>query len=88
MNARYLTEYPIDGYLHSRRSERVALRRDRVSLRPLLESLGWVVAGAAVGSVAVFVGAWGLTQLTQPHSAGLQSVTAMTYQAPAPLRQP
>jgi hypothetical protein len=85
MNARYLTEYPIDGYLHSRRSESVALRRDKFSLRPLLESLGWALAGATVGSVAVMLGAWGLAQLTRPATANPHSVTAMTYQVPGAL---
>ena len=55
MNAQYLTDYPLDGYLHSRRSREVALRRDRFNLRPLLESLGWVLAGATVGSMASIV---------------------------------
>jgi hypothetical protein len=82
MNARYLTEYPIDGYLHSRRNERVALRRDKFNLRPLLESLGWVVAGATVGSMAVIVGAWGLAQVTKPRSATPPPAAAMTYQVP------
>ena len=85
MNARYLTEYPIDGYLHSRRSESVALRRDKFNLRPLLESLGWALAGATVGSAAVMLGAWGLAQLTQPPTATPRSVTAMSYQVPAAL---
>ncbi len=66
MNAQYLTDYPLDGYLHSRRSREVALRRDRFNLRPLFESLGWVLAGATVGSMAVMMGAWGLLQLTGP----------------------
>jgi hypothetical protein len=83
MNVRYLTDYPIDGYLHTRRSERVALRRDRVNLRPFLESVGWVLAGATVGSVAVMLGAWGLTNLTDPHRSVPAPITAMTYQPPA-----
>jgi len=78
MNARYLTEYPMDGYLHTRRSARVALRRDRFNLRPLMQSIGWVVAGATVGSMAVMLGAWGLARLTEPHTAA-HPVTAMTY---------
>jgi hypothetical protein len=86
MNARYLTDYPIDGYLYARRSERAAGRRSRSNLRPLLESLGWVLAGATVGSVAVMIGAWGLLQLTEPGSTPRVS-TAMTYPAPAPLPQ-
>jgi hypothetical protein len=86
MNARYLTDYPMDGYLHSRRSERVGARRDRFNLRPLFESIGWVLAGATVGSVAVMVGAWGLSQLTQSYSAP-QTTTAMTYQLPAAIPQ-
>jgi hypothetical protein len=87
MNGKYLTDYPIDGYLHGRRSERLALRRDRFSLRPLMASIGWVLAGATVGSVAVMLGAWGLLQLTErpPVMPGLQTTTAMTYQAPASL---
>jgi hypothetical protein len=86
MNARYFTDYPIDGYLHSRRSERLALRRDRFSLRPLMESIGWVLAGATVGSIAVMLGAWGLLQLTERHP-GTQATTAMTYHTPASLQQ-
>jgi hypothetical protein len=86
MNARYLTDYPMDGYLHTRRSERVALRRDKFSLRPLFESLGWVFAGAAVGSVAVLMGAWGLLQLTRPQAP--QSATAMSFQLPTSLPTP
>jgi len=86
MNARYLTDYPIDGYLQSRRSERVALRRDRFNFRPLMESIGWVLAGATVGSVAVMLGAWGLLQLTERHPAP-QTRTAMIYQTPASLPQ-
>jgi hypothetical protein len=84
MNARYLTDYPIDGYLHSRRSGRVALRRDRFNFRPLIESLGWVMAGATVGTAAVMLGAWGLLQLTGSH-AQERPMTAMTYQIPAAL---
>lgn len=83
MNARYLTEYPIDGYLHSRQSQRVALRRERFNLRPLFESLGWALAGATVGSIAVMLGAWGLAQLTEPRASTPHAVSAMTYQAPA-----
>jgi hypothetical protein len=86
MNTRYLTDYPIDGYLRSRRSERVALRRERFSLRPLMESIGWVLAGATVGSVAVMLGAWGLLQLTERHPEP-RTTTAMTYQTPASLPQ-
>jgi hypothetical protein len=86
MNARYLTDYPLDGYLHTRRSRVVALRRDKFNLRPLLESLGWILAGVAVGSVAVMMGAWGLLQLTEPHSQP-RSITAMSYQPPAALPQ-
>jgi hypothetical protein len=85
MKARYLTQYPIDGCLHTRRSAGVALRRDTFSLRPLLESLGWALAGATVGSIAVALGGWGLTQLTGPPTSTPHSVTAMSYQAPAAL---
>jgi hypothetical protein len=85
MNARYLTDYPLDGYLHTRRSRIVALRRDRFNLRPIVESLGWVLAGAAVGSVAVIMGAWGLLQLTEPQAKPQNVVTAMTYQMPSAL---
>jgi hypothetical protein len=84
MHARYVTDYPIDGYLHSRRSPGVALRRDKcLNLRPLLESVGWVLAGAIVGSVAVMLGAWGIAKLTDPPHAAPPSVTAMTYQSAA-----
>jgi hypothetical protein len=82
MNTQYLTDYPLDGYLHSRRSRLVALRRDRFNLRPLFESLGWVLAGATVGSVAVMMGAWGLVQLTEPTQSHTQTITAATYSAP------
>ena len=93
MNAQYLTDYPLDGYLHSRRSREVALRRDRFNLRPLFESVGWVLAGAAVGSMAVMMGAWGLLQLTEPSPGQTHSpstMTAMAYAARADLtdRQP
>ncbi len=93
MNAQYLTDYPLDGYLHSRRTREVALRRDRFNLRPLFESLGWVLAGATVGSVAVMMGAWGLLQLTEPSHPQAQpsaSMTASAYSRPADLtaRQP
>jgi hypothetical protein len=85
MHARYVTDYPIDGYLHSRRSPGVALRRDKgFNLRPLVEAVGWVLAGATVGSVAVMLGAWGIAKLTDPpHHSAPPSVTAMTYQPPA-----
>jgi hypothetical protein len=82
MNARYLTDYPIDGYLRSRRSGRVALRRDRFNFRPLVESLGWVLAGAAVGTAAVMLGAWGLLQVTGAYPLA-RPITAMVYQTPA-----
>jgi len=81
MNARYLTDYPLDGYLHTRRSARVTLRRDRFNLKPLFESLAWVLAGASLGSVAVMLGAWGLIKLTEPRPAP-KTVVAMTYQSP------
>jgi hypothetical protein len=84
MNARYLTDFPIDGYVHTRRSERIALQRDRFNLGPLFEALGWVLAGATVGSVAVMVGAWGLLQLIEPPHSAAHVSTAMTYQAPLP----
>jgi len=83
MNARYLTEYTMDGYLHSRRSGRVALRRDRFNFRPLVESLGWVLAGATVGTAAVMLGAWGLLQLTGARPQD-RPITAMVYQPSAP----
>jgi hypothetical protein len=82
MNARHLTDYPLDGYLHTRRSGRVMLRRDKFNLKPLFESVGWVLAGATLGSVAVMLGAWGLINLTEPRPAP-KTVVAMTYQAPA-----
>jgi hypothetical protein len=87
MNARYLTDCPIDGYAHTRRNERVALQRDRLNLGPLFEALGWVLAGATVGSVAVMVGAWGLLQLIEPAHSAAPVSTALAYQAPAPLPQ-
>lgn len=77
----------MDGYLHSRRSGRVALRRDRFNLRPLIESVGWILAGAAVGTAAVMLGAWGLVQLTGSHTPS-RPITAMTYQVPEPLPSP
>jgi hypothetical protein len=82
MNARYLTDEPLDGYLRTRRREHVAYYREEFDLRSLLESVGWVLAGAAVGSVAVMLGAWGLTNLTDSHHLAPQFVTAMTYQSP------
>ena len=87
MKARYLTDYPLDGYLRTRRRAGVALRRDRFNLRPFLEAVGWVLAGAAAGSAAVALGAWGLLQLTESR-APPRSVTAMAYTLPqaAPLR--
>ena len=87
MNARYLTEYPIDGYLHSRCSRRVSLRRNKFNFRPLLESVGWVLAGAAVGTAAVMLGAWGMVQMTGVHSP-VRPITAMIYQPPAALPSP
>ena len=84
MNARYLTDHPIAGNLYAYRVKPVAVRRERSALRPLLESLGWILAGATVGSVAVMVGAWGLLQLTEPRGAHRIS-TAITYRAPAAL---
>lgn len=84
MNARYLTDDPIDGSLHSRRGRHRVLRQSKNSnLRPALESVGWVLAGATLGSVAVMLGAWGLANLTDPHRAAPPSVTAMAYQSPA-----
>jgi hypothetical protein len=81
MSARYLTDYPLDGYLHTRQSPRVALRRNKFNLRPLFESVGWVVAGAGVGIAAVMIGAWGLLQLTEPRVP--HAATAMAYEIPA-----
>jgi hypothetical protein len=86
MNARYLTDdhsYPLDGYLPRRTERQLSLRRDRVNLRPLLESIGWILAGAAIGCAAMMLGAWGLLRLTEPHS----SATAMVYQTPAAVPQ-
>jgi hypothetical protein len=80
MNARYLIAHPIAGDLHTNRGRRVALQRARSNLRPLLESVGWILAGATVGSVAVMVGAWGLLQLTEPRATH-HIATAMTYPA-------
>jgi hypothetical protein len=88
MNARYLTDYPLDGYLHTRRSRVVALRRDKFNLRPLFESLGWMMAGATVGSVAVMMGGWGLLQLTEPRHVDVRPVTAINYQLPSTIPQP
>ena len=78
MDARHLTDYPLDGYLHSRQNRRVAPRSQRFALRPLIESIGWVIAGATAGSMAVMIGAWGLLQLTEPRSPS-SSTTAMAY---------
>jgi hypothetical protein len=85
MNARYLIDHSIAGTLYAR-SNRVAVRRAGPNLRPLLESVGWVLAGATVGSVAVMIGAWGLLQLTEPRAMQLIP-TAMTYVAPEALPQ-
>ena len=87
MNARYLVDHPIaGGDLYAYRGKRIAVRRGRSNLRPLLESIGWILAGATVGSVAVMLGAWGLLQLTEPRATHRIS-TAMTYPAPAALPQ-
>jgi hypothetical protein len=86
VNARYLTdfsEHSLNRYL-PRQPTRLGSRRDRVNLRSLLESIGWVCAGAAVGCTAVMLGAWGLLRLTDPQ-ASAHTTTAMVYYAPAAL---
>jgi hypothetical protein len=86
MNAKSLADYPLDGYLHpgNRGKPRSALQRDKFNLRPLVESIGWVLAGATVGSAAVMLGAWGLLQVMESRSPTPAAI-AMTYQAPQPL---
>jgi hypothetical protein len=85
MNAKSLADYPFDGYLHpgSRGKPRNALQHDRFDPRPLIESIGWVLAGATVGSAAVMLGAWGLLQVMESRTP--TPAIAMTYQAPQPL---
>jgi hypothetical protein len=80
MNARYLTDYSghsLSEYLQRRHGWR--LPGNGLNLKPLFESIGWVLAGAVVGSAAVMLGAWGLLQLTERNSA---DHTAMIYQVP------
>jgi hypothetical protein len=85
MNAPSLTEYPFDGYLYGSAERRVTVRRDKFNFRPLIQSLGWVMAGATVGCTAVMLGAWGLLQLIERHAGSLPTTTttAMVYQAPS-----
>jgi hypothetical protein len=86
MNAKSLAESPFDGYLHrgTRGNPRIALQRSTFDLRPLFESIGWVLAGATVGSTAVMLGAWGLLQVMESHASTAGAI-AMIYQAPQPL---
>jgi hypothetical protein len=86
MNARYLTDYSLDGYLPSPPRARATLQRDRLNLRPVFESIGWILAGATLGCATVVLGAWGLVHLTEPHSP-LRATAAVVYQAPASLPQ-
>jgi hypothetical protein len=86
MNARYLTDFSdhsLARYL-PHRGRRLGLRHDKMNLRPLFESIGWLCAGAAVGCTAVMLGAWGLLRLTEPQ-ASAHTATAMIYQAPTGL---
>jgi hypothetical protein len=85
MNARSLNDYSFEGYLYGSAERRLMPRRDRFNFRPLIQSLGWVVAGATVGCTAVMLGAWGLLQVTETehHTSSLPTTTAMVYQAPS-----
>lgn len=83
MNARYLSDYPTDGYLPARKTG-VAPRREEFQLRSLLESIGWVLAGATVGTTAVMLGAWGLLRMMEAHSPPA-TATAMVSQTPTSL---
>jgi hypothetical protein len=87
MNARYLTGHPLDGYLSRRPSAGTAPRRDKFNLRPLLESVSWVLAGASFGSAAVILGAWGLTNLTEPRLVVPHVATAIKIESPIVLPQ-
>lgn len=84
MNTRSLSDYPFNGYLYGSVDRRVMPHRARFNFRPLLQSIGWVVAGATVGCIAVMLGAWGLLQLTERHADPLPTTTtALVYQAPS-----
>jgi hypothetical protein len=83
MNARYLSDSSVDGYFPTRSDRKIPVRRGRFDLRPLFESVGWVLAGASIGCTVVMLGAWGLMRVTEPHPAAAPVVTAMSYQLPA-----
>lgn len=63
MNIRHVTDHPTLGYLDNRRIGPVVRRGNRWNLRPLIDTAGWILAGAVLGSVAILGGMWVLLSI-------------------------
>ena len=81
MNVRYLSNHPFYGYLYGS-ADSVMPHRERFNFRPLVQSLGWVIAGVTVGCTLVMLGAWGLQQLTERNASPTATTTVTAYQGP------
>ena len=63
MNINHVTDHPILGYLDNRSIVRAARHDDRSILRPFIQTTGWLLAGAVLGSVAMAGGVWMLLSI-------------------------
>ena len=62
MSSKQQTTIPMPGY--PARRHRLTARHRTFSVRPVMEAVGWIVAGEGFGSLAVVAGAWALMRLT------------------------
>jgi hypothetical protein len=61
----------------------VMLRNDKPNPSPVFGSVGWALAGAMLGSVAVALCAWGFLHATDRHHGVAPSIT-MTAEGQTP----
>jgi hypothetical protein len=56
------TTIPVQEY--PQRRHRLSARLRTFSVRPVMQAVGWILAGAGIGSLAVVAAVWALMRLT------------------------
>jgi hypothetical protein len=62
MSSTQQTTIPVPGY--PQRRHRLSTRLRTFSVRPVMQAVGWILAGAGIGSLAVVAAVWALMRLT------------------------